>query len=94
MSQIVTLIRQRQEHLITALMLLLLHLSIWSEFGSPLSRSLMLAHLGLFLLWQPLWRGDQQLKWQDTVVFIVLTLAFLMWIDWWLIFGGLIQANT
>lgn len=90
MSQIVTLIRQRQEHLIIALMLLLLHLSIWSEFGSPLSRSLMLAHLGLFLLWQPLWRGDQQLKWQDTVVFIVLTLAFLMWINWWLIFSWLV----
>ncbi|MCI0400338.1 MAG: HAMP domain-containing histidine kinase [Gammaproteobacteria bacterium] len=90
MSHLVSIIRQRREHWVIALMLLLLHLAMWSEFGSALSRSLMLAHLGLFLLWQPLWRGDQQLKWQDTFIFVILTLSFLMWINWWLVFGWLV----
>ena len=44
------------EHRLLGLMFLSLHLAIWYDFGGPLSRSLMLAHLGLFLLWQPLWR--------------------------------------
>ena len=38
-------------------MLALLHGVMLLGVDSPWSRPLLLAHLGLFLLWQPLWRG-------------------------------------
>ena len=64
-------ILSRHEHRILGLMLLLLHSAIWWDFGGPLSRSLMLAQLGLFLLWQPLWRRDQALAGRTALLFIV-----------------------
>ena len=53
---LITSVLQRQEHRTLALMLALLHVVIWWDFGGGVSRSLMLAHLGLFLLWQVLRR--------------------------------------
>ena len=66
-------------------MLLCLHLALWWDFGGALSRSLILAHLGLFLMWQPLWRREQRLNWLGSIVFIVTTLGFIIWLDWGLI---------
>jgi hypothetical protein len=71
-------------------MLEILHLSIWLDFGSPLSRSLMLVHLGLFLIWQPVWRGDEKLAWHNGLLFIILTGAFVIWMNWLLLFFWLI----
>jgi signal transduction histidine kinase len=71
-------------------MLELLHLSIWLGFASPLSQSLMLAHLGLFLIWQPVWRSDEKLRWYNGLIFILLTLAFVSWLNPWLIYSWLI----
>ena len=71
-------------------MLEMLHLSIWLDFGSPISRSLMLVHLGLFLIWQPVWRGDEKLAWHNGLLFIVLTVAFVSWMNWTLLFFWLI----
>lgn len=90
MSSLTQVIKERQQTIILALMLEMLHLSIWLDFGSPLSRSLMLVHLGLFLIWQPVWRGDEKLAWQNGLLFIVLTIAFVIWMNWLLLFGWLI----
>jgi len=90
MPTILRTIIQRRELIILALMLELLHFSIWIDFGSPISRSFMLIHLGLFLIWQPVWRSDERLSWQNSVIFIILTLAFVTFMTWWLIFGWLI----
>ena len=38
-------------------MLALLHLALWLGVDNIWSRPLLLTHFGLFLLWQPLWRG-------------------------------------
>ncbi len=65
-------------------------MSMWLDFGSPLSRSLMLVHLGLFLIWQPVWRGDEKLAWYNGLLFIVLTIAFVIWMNWPLLFVWLI----
>ncbi len=56
MASLAFLINKRFEHQILALMLASLHLALWWDFGGALSRSLILSHLGLFLMWQPLWR--------------------------------------
>ncbi len=75
MPSLAFLINRRFEHQILALMLASLHLALWWDFGSALSRSLILAHLGLFLMWQPLWRREQRLNWKGSIVFILATLA-------------------
>ena len=80
----------RRQSFVLALMLNFLHLSIWYDFGSPLSRSFMLVHLGLFVIWQPVWRGDQKLAWHNGFLFIALTLALVTWINWWLLAGWII----
>jgi Histidine kinase-, DNA gyrase B-, and HSP90-like ATPase len=80
----------KRELIILALMLEMLHLAIWFDFGSLMSRSFMLSHLGLFLLWQPVWRGDEKLSIQNTILFIVFTLTLTYWLNLWLLFAWLI----
>jgi signal transduction histidine kinase len=93
MLPVVRSIIRRQEALILALMLELLHFSIWLDFGNPLSRSLILIHLGLFLIWQPVWRHDEQLSWFNSLVFILLTLSFVTFMNWALLFAWLILLS-
>ncbi len=83
-----TLVRlaRLHEHWLLAAMLPPLHGAIWGDFGSPLSRSLMLAHLGLFLLWQPIWRSDERLDPKSATAFIVFAVVFVAWMNWWLVF--------
>jgi signal transduction histidine kinase len=92
--QALTGIRQffdlRRESIILALMLEFLHGAIWLDFDSPLARPMMLIHLGLFLIWQPVWRGDQKLAWYNGLLFIVLTLTFVTWMNRWLMAGWLV----
>ena len=76
---------QRQEHRTLALLLLLLHVVIWWDFGGGVSRSLMLAHLGLFLLWQPLLRPERRLDWRSMIGFAVVPLAFVSALSWLLL---------
>ncbi|MBI4006132.1 MAG: hypothetical protein HY356_05645 [Gammaproteobacteria bacterium] len=84
-------ITRKREYIILALMLVLLHFSMWVDFGSPLSRALILVHLGLFLIWQPVQRRDQRYVWYNGILFIGLILAFVYWINWWFMFGWLIM---
>ena len=50
----------RQQHWLS-LALLVLHGALLLELADPLARALLLSHFGFFLLWQPLWRGEQKL---------------------------------
>jgi hypothetical protein len=90
MTRFINKIIQKKEHIALALMLELLHLSIWVDFGSIISRSFMLSHLGLFLLWQPVWRGDEKLSVENTILFFVFTIALTYWLNLWLMFAWLI----
>lgn len=83
-ARLQALLSARNEYRLLGLMLLLLHLSLWWNFGGSLSRSLMLAHLGLFLIWQPVWRRDERLALPGSLVFILATVAFVLWLNWWL----------
>ena len=83
-------LRLRQELLVLVLMLESIHFALWVDFGSPLSRSLMLIHFGLFIIWQPVWRGDEKLAWYNGILFILLTLVFVTWMKLWLLFGWMI----
>jgi signal transduction histidine kinase len=86
------------------LMLELLHLSLWIDFGQALSRAMILVHFGLFLIWQPVWRGDESISLMNSGLFILLTLVFVAWLNLWFMFfwiilligflGGFIKHNT
>ena len=66
-------------------MLLTLHGALLFGVGSPWVYPLLLAHLGLFLLWQPLWRGESEVG-VGAMVFIALAATTTMfWLNWWVV---------
>ena len=73
---------KRHEHHTLAAMLLLLHLVIWWDLGSGTSRSLMLAHIGIFLLWQPLLNQQRRLNWRALSAFAIVALTFISALSW------------
>jgi hypothetical protein len=66
-------------------MLVALHLALVLGSQSSLMRPLLLMHLGMFLLWQPLWRGESNLRLGSAVLIITLSLIALFWLNWWLL---------
>jgi len=82
-AQNITTLARRHESRVLAAMLLLLHLSTWWDFGDSLSKSLMLAHLGLFFMWQPIWRGDLRVDLAGGFAVFLFTLGFVLTLNWW-----------
>jgi signal transduction histidine kinase len=82
-AQNITTLARRHESRVLAAMLLLLHLSTWWDFGDNLSKSLMLAHLGLFFMWQPIWRGDLRVDLAGGFAVFLFTLGFVLTLNWW-----------
>lgn len=77
----------RRENFLLAAMLLLLHAASQWDFGSAWSTSLMIAHVGLFLLWQPLWQRESHLSGQEGILFLLFTAAFIGTLNWWSLAG-------
>lgn len=68
-----------------SLMLLSLHGAMLMGFNSALSLTLLLIHYGLFLLWQPLWRGEQKLSLAATLLLLAGGALLLATINWWVL---------
>ena len=68
-----------------ALMLLALHAALVSGLDTSLSKAFMLSHFGCFLLWQPVWRGEQKLYVGQTMVILAAAALLLTAESWWLI---------
>src|SRR5512137_2949269 len=66
-------------------MLVALHLALLLGSQSTLMRPLLLMHLGMFLLWQPLWRGESKLRLSNAIFIIAISLIALFWLNWWLL---------
>ena len=66
-------------------MLITLHLALWVGLESMWIRPLLFAHLGLFLLWQPLWRGDGKLSTQRSLIIVTMSLLAMLWLNWWIL---------
>lgn len=66
------------------LMLLALHASLAWGIDDWWPRAFLLAHIGLFLLWQPVWRGERDVE--SRYAFLVVIVGFLLaaWTNWWL----------
>ena len=66
-------------------MLASLHFTLWLGVDNTWARALLLTHFGLFLLWQPLWRGERELR-SGGIGFIACASAMVMlWLNWWIL---------
>src|SRR5262250_1823412 len=50
-------------------------------------RGMMMAHLGLFLVWQPFVQAGQRLKLSQIVLIVLAALAILSLLNWWMLGG-------
>jgi signal transduction histidine kinase len=66
-------------------MLVALHLGLLLGSQSILMRPLLMMHLGMFLLWQPLWRGESKLRLSGAGFIIAISMIALFWMNWWLL---------
>jgi hypothetical protein len=65
-----------QPQLWLGLMLLSLHAAIAWGIDDWWSRAFLLAHFGLFLMWQPVWRGEGNIESRYAVLVVVVGLVF------------------
>lgn len=77
------IVAMRQQHWLS-LALLALHGAITLDLDDPLAQALMLSHFGFFLLWQPLWRGEQKLIPGQVLLIIGAAVLLIVASSWWL----------
>ncbi len=68
-----------------ALWLAVLHLGLLQGVESAVGRTLMLVHLGLFLIWQPIVRGAYRLRVRDMLLMGIAVAAFIALLSWGLL---------
>ncbi len=66
-------------------MLALLHVVALRGVADGGARALLLAHLGLLLLWQPFVRGERQVTLAQALFIAVFAAAVVLYLDWWLL---------
>src|SRR6266545_7087682 len=66
------------------LMLLALHGSIAWGIEEWWPRAFLLVHLGLFLLWQPVWRGEREIAPSHAFSVVAVACLLVWWVNWWL----------
>jgi signal transduction histidine kinase len=75
----------RHAHVWLGLMLLAMHAATAWGLQSTWAPAFLLAHLGLFLMWQPLWRGGGALRPSQAILVILITTLWSLFSNWWLI---------
>ena len=78
------ILARRFWRLLFVAMLLLLHLTAMRGVEDIWARALMLAHFGLFILWQPFMRGEQSLTPLQLLAVALICVAVLFFWNWWL----------
>jgi signal transduction histidine kinase len=76
---------ERYWRLVVVAMLALLHVAVVRGVADPWARALLLAHLGLVLLWQPFVRAQQRVSAAHVVVLALGAAAVMLRLDWWLL---------
>src|SRR5690349_8291608 len=76
---------QRHWRFVVVAMLALLHVVVLRGSADIWARSLMLAHLGLLLLWQPFLRGEQRICPTQAVFIALGAIPVMLWLTWWLL---------
>ena len=68
-----------------ALMLLGLQAALIFGIHTPLSKAFLLSHFGCFLLWQPVWRGEQKVYLGQALIILGAAATLVASESWWLI---------
>ena len=77
---------QRYWRIVVVAMLALLHVAVFRGVADPWARALLLAHLGLLLLWQPFLRADEQrVSPMQALILALVASSVMLWLDWWLL---------
>lgn len=66
------------------LMLLALHAALAWGIADWWARAFLLAHIGLFLMWQPVWRGELNVEPRYALLVVVVGVFLAAWNNWWL----------
>src|ERR671925_1962612 len=76
---------QRYWRVVVVAMLALLHVAVFRGVSDPWARALLLAHLGLLLLWQPFLRAEQRVSPTQGFILSLFAFAVMLRLDWWLL---------
>jgi signal transduction histidine kinase len=76
---------RRYWRLIVVAMLALLHIAVFRGVSDPWARALLLAHLGVVLLWQPFLRAEQRVSPVQGFILALVAFAVMLHLDWWLL---------
>jgi signal transduction histidine kinase len=74
---------QRYWRVVVVAMLALLHIAVFRGVADPWARALLLAHLGLLLLWQPFLRAEQRVSATQGAILALVASGVMLWLDWW-----------
>jgi signal transduction histidine kinase len=76
---------QHHWRLVVVAMLVLLHVAVFRGVADPWARALLLAHLGLLLLWQPFLRAEQRISAVQGAILLLVAIVVMTHLDWWLL---------
>jgi len=76
---------QRHWRFVVIAMLALLHVAVLRGTADNWARALLLAHLGLLLIWQPFLRGEYRVSLTQAAFIGLGAAAVTFWIGWWLL---------
>ena len=76
---------QRHWRFVVIAMLVLLHIAVLRGTADIWARALLVAHLGLLLLWQPFLRGEHQVSATQGLIIALIAVAVMLWVGWWLL---------
>ena len=76
---------QRYGRFVVVAMLVLLHVAAFRGPADIWARALLLAHLGLLLIWQPLVRGHYRVKGIQLALIALGALTVMLWLNAWLL---------
>ena len=71
------------EHRLLCLMLITLITAIMIGVETPLAKSLLITHFGLFLLWQPIFKQEVAFSISSLILLIASTAIFIVWVNLW-----------
>ena len=79
-----SLIERNRRWLLLA-QLAILHMVLVQDIASPIARTLLVGHIGLFLLWQPIVRAETRLSWGALIFVAVAVASAALWASVWLL---------
>jgi signal transduction histidine kinase len=81
---------QRYWRLVVVAMLALLHVAVFRGVTDPWARALLLAHLGLLLLWQPFLRAEQRVSPVQGFILSLVAFFVMLQLTWWFLVGWVV----